>query len=97
MLDSGSTGLFVSERIFYTLQRQAGGWKSCQVEFATASGGTYTLSAGRASPKFLAFATDFPWLGEEEGHMFVLGTCFLEGLHMEIDTELSRVMISRCA
>ena len=95
MLDSGSTGLYVSERIFYSLQREAGGWKSCDVEFSTASGGVCRLSASRASPKFMAFATDFPWLEEEEGHMFVLGTCFLEGTSMVVDAELSRVLITK--
>jgi hypothetical protein len=95
MLDSGSTGLFLSERIFYSLQREAGGWRSVELEFETASGSTQRLSSSTStSDKFLAFATEFPWLSEEEGHMFVIGTCFLQGMTMTIDSVDSRVLIS---
>ena len=93
MLDSGSTGLFVSERLFYSLQREAGGWRSCDVEFQTVSGVTQRLSAARPDPQFLAFATDFPWLAEEEGYMFVLGMAFLEGTSMAVDMEESRLLL----
>ena len=93
MLDSGSTGLFVSERLFYSLQREAGGWRSCDVEFQTVSGVTQRLSAARPDPQFLAFATDFPWLAEEEGYMFVLGMAFLEGTSMAVDMQESRLLL----
>ena len=96
MIYSGSTGLFISERIFYSLQREAGGWRSVDLEFKTASGSTQRLSSSTsASDKFLAFATDFPWLDEEEGHMFVIGTCFLQGLIMTVDMDESKVLISK--
>ena len=64
------------------------------LEFETASGSIQRLSSStRTSDKFLAFATDFPWLDEEEGHMFVIGTCFLQGLTMTVDMEESKVHI----
>jgi len=93
MLDSGSTGLFVTDTLFYEILMMIESWHSCRVELAARDGTCQALAASRSSPLFMCLPTRFPWLGSEEGHMLVLGMCFLQGRTLSVDVETSLMQI----
>ena len=98
MVDSGSTGLFMTERLFYPLQEEARGWRSCEVELEARGGLVCRLSAGRSSPLFVCLPTRFPWLDDiGKGHLLVLGMAFLEGRSVSVDMDRSLMQISNAA
>ena len=98
MVDSGSTGMFMTERLFYPLQEEARGWRSCEVELEARGGLICRLSAGRPSPLFVCLPTKFPWLDDiGKGHLLVLGMAFLEGRSVSVDMDRSLMQISNKA
>jgi hypothetical protein len=93
MIDSGSTGLFMTHNLFYPLQEEAHGWRSAAVEFECSDGGRCQLTADRSSPLFLCFPTRFPWFDETRGYLVVLGMAFLQDTSLAIDMDASLMQI----
>jgi hypothetical protein len=93
MIDSGSTGLYMTESLFYPLQRESRGFRSCTVEFETGSGSLTSLTASRASPLFLCFPTRFPWFDEQAGYLLVVGMAFLDDAAVTIDMDRSEMLV----
>ncbi|GAB5356035.1 hypothetical protein AAMO2058_000256400 [Amorphochlora amoebiformis] len=78
MVDTGTTGLYMSEGLFYKILPESKGFRSCDVAVKTAGGHVHKLTASRPDPYFLAFPISFPWLDEKRAHIVVLGLAFLE-------------------
>uniref|UniRef100_A0A061S7T2 Uncharacterized protein n=1 Tax=Tetraselmis sp. GSL018 TaxID=582737 RepID=A0A061S7T2_9CHLO len=57
MLDSGSTGLFVTDTLFYEILMMIESWHSCRVELAARDGTCQALAASRSSPLFMCLPT----------------------------------------
>lgn len=93
MLDSGSSGMFMSDELFYPVQEETRGWRTCEVALAGRGGQSYTLSAGRSSPLFLCFPTRFPWFHSTDGYLVILGMAFLTGHAMTVDMDASLMQI----
>jgi hypothetical protein len=89
MIDTGTTGLFVVENMFYPLQKESKGWRSAEVDFETSSGKIVTLRASRPSPLFLVFPTKFDWL-PPDANLIILGVAFLQDSVLTIDTQTNR-------
>jgi len=93
MVDSGSSGLFMTHNLFYPLIEEARGWRSAAVEFECSDGARCTLSADRSNPQFLCFPTRFPWFDESRGFLIVLGMAFLQDTAITVDTDTNLMQI----
>ena len=93
MIDTGASGVFISEDFFYDLQQSARGWRSMEVDLATHGGKSITLSSKRPDPLFICLPASFPWL-PAQANLIVLGVSFLQNRSITIDTKLSKLMVA---
>mmetsp|Transcript_25383 Transcript_25383/g.47918 ORF Transcript_25383/g.47918 Transcript_25383/m.47918 type:complete len:292 (+) Transcript_25383:367-1242(+) len=92
MIDTGASGCFITENMFYPLQRQARGWRSMEVDITTYRGETVTLSARRPDPLFLVLPATYPWL-PSDANLIVLGLSFLRNSKITLDLLQSKMLL----
>jgi len=93
MVDTGTTGMYISDTLFWDVFKQAKGFRNCQVDLKTEKGHNKPLFASRPDPNFLVFPVNIPWLDERKAHLLVLGLAFLEGSELTFDVDDGRIDI----
>eukprot|EP00854_Cymbomonas_tetramitiformis_P021151 gene21151-25404_t len=93
MIDTGSSGLYITENMYYDLQREARGWRSAEVAFTTKQGNRISMKAARPNPLFLCLPASFPWLPEESAYLIVVGIAFLENTVLTLDADESKMLL----
>eukprot|EP00466_Bigelowiella_natans_P008703 jgi/Bigna1/82880/fgenesh1_pg.98_\ len=91
MVDTGTTGLYISDEFFYNILRRSKGFRNCRVDVKTERHNLQSLSASRPNPHFLVFPVKFPWLDESKAHLIVLGLAFLENGEITFDVDDGRI------
>eukprot|EP00472_Partenskyella_glossopodia_P010356 CAMPEP_0197516380 /NCGR_PEP_ID=MMETSP1318-20131121/1277_1 /TAXON_ID=552666 /ORGANISM="Partenskyella glossopodia, Strain RCC365" /LENGTH=382 /DNA_ID=CAMNT_0043065097 /DNA_START=152 /DNA_END=1300 /DNA_ORIENTATION=- len=91
MIDSGTTGMYISDGLFYPVLRDFRGFRECEVDLLTEKGNSKTLKASRPDPQFLVFPVNFPWLDESKAHLIVLGLAFMDRYEVTFDVDEGRI------
>mmetsp|Transcript_1039 Transcript_1039/g.1469 ORF Transcript_1039/g.1469 Transcript_1039/m.1469 type:complete len:154 (+) Transcript_1039:98-559(+) len=91
MVDTGTTGLYISDKLFYKILPESKGFRSCEINIPTEQGNLATLTASRPDPHFLVFPVSFPWLNESKAHMIVVGLAFLDKKQVTFDLDEGRI------
>jgi len=92
MIDTGASGVYVSEKVFYELQSQARGWRSMELDVKTSKGNLKSLRASRPDPLFVVLPGKFPWL-PPDSILIVIGIVFLQQCKVTLDVDKSTMVL----